>query len=365
MAPKQSNPAVGHGSSTPQSGRTNNRNRQPSREALEAIATEADVRDVMGGSSSGQHVSTPLTSGTGASLSNVTSSSSSSSPSGNGLALLSQLSQSDIHDLMTAVAQLRVSPPSSSSSSSSPSSSSSAAEKKVHRTTTNGGASTPSVSVHPPPIINSRVPSVVPTGGNVDIDPLDISDDETGLTKPPRTADSDGGDDDDLVWDMMVIPASERMAANAIALCQRDHGTFRRRAMDKKCSDRRNAREIDALSLIFDALIANRSDVAMELIARRMVGIEEADSSGNWHIADAIQVMRTGSLMSEQHRRHFVKVAKLLDKDKKDSTSGGHGSSKRSVPRATTKRAARDRRIKTKQSSSNTASGTTSTAGKD
>lgn len=105
---------------------------------------------------------------------------------------------------------------------------------------------------------------------------------------------------DDLVWDMMVIPANERMAANAIALCQRDHGTFHRRAMDKKCSDRRNAREIDVLSLVFDALIANRNDVAMELIARRIVGIEEADRSGHWNIADAIQVMRTGSLMSEQ-----------------------------------------------------------------
>ena len=38
----------GHGTSTPQSLRTSNRNRRPSREALEAIATDADVRDAMG-----------------------------------------------------------------------------------------------------------------------------------------------------------------------------------------------------------------------------------------------------------------------------------------------------------------------------
>ena len=37
-----------HGTSTPQSLRTSNRNRRPSREALEAIATDADVRDAMG-----------------------------------------------------------------------------------------------------------------------------------------------------------------------------------------------------------------------------------------------------------------------------------------------------------------------------
>lgn len=349
MAPKSYATVAngGHGTSTPQSMRTSNRNRRPSREALEAIVTDADVRDVMGVSGAPASlptnlpppVATSLSSGTGTNLSSSIASSSSPT-SGNGLALLSQLSQTDIRDLITAVSQFRVSPQSSSSMST--------AEKKVHRTP--GGASTPSVHSSIP-IKSGDVPTVV----DVDIDP-DSEDDLELTTASPTTRDND--DCNDLVWDMMVIPASERMAANAIALCQRDHGTFRRRAMDKKCSDRRNAREIDVLSLVFDALIANRNDVAMELIARRIVGIEEADSSGNWHIADAIQVMRTGSLMSEQHRRHFVKVAKLLDKDKKDSS--GAGSSR--VSSRVTKKAPHRIRTKTKQSSSTAAASSTSSA---
>ena len=71
--------------------------------------------------------------------------------------------------------------------------------------------------------MNSRPVNSAPTVDDVDVDP--DSEEELELTtSPPVTRDS--GDDGDLVWDMMVIPAGERMAANAIALCQRDHGTF-------------------------------------------------------------------------------------------------------------------------------------------
>ena len=61
-----------HGTSTPQSLRTSNRNRRPSREALEAIATDADVRDAMGvggAPASVPPVATSLSSGTGTNLS--------------------------------------------------------------------------------------------------------------------------------------------------------------------------------------------------------------------------------------------------------------------------------------------------------
>lgn len=352
MAPKQA-------TSTPQpaAGRTSDRIRRPSREALEAVVTNADVRDVMGtaigtNSSLGPHIAPPSSTGTVSSNVTSSSSSSSSSPSANGMALLSQLSQADIHDLMTAVAQFRASPQSSSSSSTA-----TAVEKKVIAAspTMTGGASTP--SVHHPHPISSRMPIV--TTSNIDSDISDDDDADELVTAHDASNSETAVDSADLVWDMMVIPAGERMAANAVALCQRDYGTFRRRAMEKKCSDRRNAREIDVLSLIFDALIADRNDVAMELVARRIVGIEEADSSGNWHIADAIQVMRAGSLMSEQHRRHFVKVAKLLDKDRRDSGSG----IKRTTPRTSAKKAAR--RNNTKQSNTARASSTTSAAGKD
>jgi hypothetical protein len=349
-----SSPQKGNTGNTSLSQRTSTRDRRPSREALEAIVTNADVHDGMsGGGTSTVPSLSSLSSNTGANPSNSIASSSISS----GLTSLSQLSQSDIHNLMSVVAQLRVPAPSSSVSS----------ETKAHRVP--GGPSTasvypsiPIVTSLPPPVrdsVHSRI-SVVDDVDNDDTNPT--SDDDVELTTPASVnVTRDSGND--LVWDMMVIPANERMAANAIALCQRDHGTFRRRAMDKKCSDRRNVREIEVLSLIFDSLIAGRSDVAMELIARRIVGIEEADCSGSWRIADAIQVMRAGSLMSEHHRRHFVKVAKLLDKDKKDgsgSTSGSKstGSSYRFAKKPS-------HRPNTKRSSSNTASSTISATGKN
>src|SRR3569623_1690008 len=82
---------------------------------------------------------------------------------------------------------------------------------------------------------------------------------------------------------------------------------------------------MESIALVLDALLDGKHDIAVELLVRRMIGIDEAEANGHWGFADATAVIRTGSLLSEQHRRHFTKVEQLLrkskdNKNKKDSS---------------------------------------------
>jgi len=51
----------------------------------------------------------------------------------------------------------------------------------------------------------------------------------------------------------------------------------------------RNRNECEVLAQVLDALVVDGdSDAAIEILARRFVGVHRADQSGNWHFADVL-----------------------------------------------------------------------------
>jgi hypothetical protein len=51
----------------------------------------------------------------------------------------------------------------------------------------------------------------------------------------------------------------------------------------------RNRNECEVLAQVLDALVVDQdTDAAIEILARRFVGVHRADQSGNWHFADVL-----------------------------------------------------------------------------
>lgn len=90
----------------------------------------------------------------------------------------------------------------------------------------------------------------------------------------------------DLICGDIYIPGAQRWAPGEVARTQHHYRSFRARSTFIRCKDVQSRYEVENLSLLVDLIIMNRTDVALEMAIRRIVGVEEADRKGdNWQLA--------------------------------------------------------------------------------
>jgi hypothetical protein len=115
-----------------------------------------------------------------------------------------------------------------------------------------------------------------------------------------RRDDNDGDDSDDveddkhpkpsvndLKWNHIHVFERDRVAPDAVRSVRAHYQSFQGRATVIRCRDIRNKHEVDTLSGIADAMLAGQHEVALEMVIRRMLGVEDADASGgrDWDTA--------------------------------------------------------------------------------
>jgi hypothetical protein len=152
--------------------------------------------------------------------------------------------------------------------------------------------------------------------------------------------DSDSDDDDhkddapkpsanDLKWNHIYVHERDRMAPGAVRMVRAHYQSFQGRATVIRCRDIRNKHEVDTLSGIADAIIAGQGEVALEMVIRRMVGVEDADAGGgrDWDTATLLDLTKPGSLYSDDLRRRIRRdTAQIKANRKKEArTTAGTG----------------------------------------
>jgi hypothetical protein len=136
----------------------------------------------------------------------------------------------------------------------------------------------------------------------------------------------------DLSWKGIYIPRAERWLPQTMPYVNASfNGSFRQRAQLIKAKDVRDRHEIEWLSAILDAANDQRHDVVVELCMRRIISIEEAAKSGNWHVADVLDVISPTAFGSEELRRQLradVARIKAVAKGSNSSNSSGNRGNK-------------------------------------
>lgn len=299
--------------------------RRPSNEGLESIASEADLAQYDTGNGNGSG-----TSGSGSSRSMPSMSAASSSTPASASVFDSDPDISRLIGLIVAKVQSAASTasakppsvatpkPSAPASSSSSSSGSITIEPTVGRLI-NGMSSITGLSVIPSHSASGA--ATIPGGASVTDDDHDSdADDEKDPVVPARP----GPNTNDLVWAHIHVAEADRWAPGTVANVQAHFPSFQARATMVKCKDGRNAREVDTLSAIADAAIARRSDVVLELVIRRIFGVEEADKAGgrDWDSATVLDLTKPGALGTDDLRRRMRKdTAQLKANRSKGSSS--------------------------------------------
>jgi hypothetical protein len=97
----------------------------------------------------------------------------------------------------------------------------------------------------------------------------------------------------------------------------------------RTASNARNTIEATWLAYIADALLKQDPYLALELVARRLIGVVEGDSSGVWDIATELDPHRARRIgpdsLLKQVRATLVKKKALEKKTTSASKSGGDG----------------------------------------
>lgn len=91
----------------------------------------------------------------------------------------------------------------------------------------------------------------------------------------------------------------------------------------------RNEREVLALARVIDALRKSDYRGALELVVRRLVGVQAADTSGNWKLCDAFElVMDRQSYVPDAFLARAIKNVNRLEalEGKKSSSVASSGS---------------------------------------
>jgi len=127
----------------------------------------------------------------------------------------------------------------------------------------------------------------------------------------------------DLKWNHIYVAERDRWAPSTVATVRAHYQSFQGRATVVRCRDIRSKHEVDTLSAICDALLADRTDIALELAVRRIVGVEEADAGGgrDWDTATALDLVRPGALGNDELRRRLRKDAAQIKSNRKESPS--------------------------------------------
>lgn len=306
MPPK---PAVGDGkgiqSPTKEAGTgRGRRERRPSNDSLESIASEADSRT---------HLSTSLSSGSSSSANSSSSTPATSRATSSSVTL----SVDEAKLLQSLIAKL----PSASA----------AAPSAAH--TVNAAPSTTRVP-HSTTAADASLGRLLSGMSMLGLPSLPVS-----STAPPggiaSTADDDEVDDDeqlqstaatsvnDLKWNHIYVAERDRWAPSTIAAVRSHYQSFQGRATVVRCRDIRSKHEVDTLSAICDALLADRADVALEVAVRRIVGVEEADAGGgrDWDTATALDLFRPGALGNDDLRRRLRKDAAQIKSNRKEAAT--------------------------------------------
>lgn len=297
--------------------------RRPSNEGLESIASEADLAQYDTGNGNGSGTSG---SGSSRSMPSMSSAASSSTPasasvfdSDPDISRLIGLIVAKVQSASTA----SVKPPSAAATpkppaaASSPSSSSGSItiEPTVGRLI-NGMSSITGLSVIPSHSAGGA--ATIPGGASVTNDDdhdSDADDEKDPIVTRPNP--------NDLVWAHIHVAEADRWAPGTVANVQAHFPSFQARATMVKCKDGRNAREVDTLSAIADAAIARRSDVVLELVIRRIFGVEEADKAGgrDWDSATVLDLTKPGALGTDDLRRRMRKDTAQLKANRSKSSS--------------------------------------------
>lgn len=130
--------------------------------------------------------------------------------------------------------------------------------------------------------------------------------------------DNDDGDEpptpnaNDLNWRHIHVAERDRYAPSSIRKTLAAFSSFQARAQVMKAKDIRSKHEVDFISIIVDAALAERTDVILELAIRRLIGVEAAENNEDgkgrdWDTATALDLTKPGSLVNEDLARRLRK----------------------------------------------------------
>jgi len=159
--------------------------------------------------------------------------------------------------------------------------------------------------------------------------------------------DQDSDSDEDLDMDQPNAPAAQPTVSQTV----REHPLFvplapsiiqdvgkagfqawmRAEAPKEEWTKLRNRNECEVLAQVLDALVLDHdSTAAIEILARRFVGVKHADKSGNWHFADVLaKDMPKRTLLRPSVLSSVLREAKnltLLENGGYNRAGGGSGS---------------------------------------
>lgn len=322
--------AVG-GASTRMATRTN---RRPSNEGLESIASDADLAryDANGvhgsGIGSGNRAITPSMSSGSSSPPIMLSDDESKQlqaliAKATGKPAANVAASASAHAPSTIVP--RTHQPSMGSNLSSGSGANSSVDPSLHRLLTGVslGAGMPML-----PTGHTGLP--IAPGGASDgglIDEVNHEDDDEEEQEKPAKPSAN-----DLKWNHITVAERNRWAPGSVTSMRAHYQSFQARAIVLRCKDIRNKHEVDSLSAILDATLAGRSDIVLEIAIRRIVGIEDADSSGgrDWDVASALDIAKPGALGNDELRRQLRKDAAQIKANRAKSGQSSSSSSRTS-----------------------------------
>ena len=162
--------------------------------------------------------------------------------------------------------------------------------------------------------------------------------------REPRTARAPrhlaiAGEADPLVGCGVNIPAKERWAPTTTRNVLERFASFTARAQAARLTSQRNEHERLEVSRAVDALVEGRPDVALELLIRRLVVVEDADRSGSWHLAPVLgfggthlgdDLLRRGAETEALRHKKLYGGVKRAPSARSSSLMATHGTSRRS-----------------------------------
>jgi hypothetical protein len=161
---------------------------------------------------------------------------------------------------------------------------------------------------------------------------LDETDDESEDDDSGRLSKSQRRNlEDDMETSGLARPLAKAFIRNALA-SRGGKGLILDVFKEHNFKSNRNEREVLALARVVDALRKQDYANALELVVRRLVGVQSADTSGNWKMCDAFElVMDRQSYVPDAFLARAIKNVNRLEalEGKKSSSTSSNGSSTR------------------------------------
>lgn len=131
---------------------------------------------------------------------------------------------------------------------------------------------------------------------------------------------SDGDSDADRGRDRKS--RTERLIAGTVIESAQPAGSLKNYVRLKEWKQERNRHECEVLAHALDALLADGVPVeclGVEILCRRLAGVELADSTGKWSVADEMSWTSTRSLLPRDEVRRVLKSASAFERYSKGS----------------------------------------------